>query len=356
MTILKKLLVPVLCLLISSCANIEKISKQEAFPDIYKQPPKSLLIVPLINNTTAADAPGLYYTTLKKPLAELGYYVLPIQYTQQVLKEQGIINGDIAKKVPLIRYKEIFGADAVLFITVNAWDTNYAVVASTMVVSSKISLYSTESSSILWENNKTVSYQIGGQSSSPIALLVDIAVTAIKTAAMDYVPIANEVNRQALNTLPKGSYNPKFGKDGKETFYGVFIPLATDKENLMVKKFPDAKEGYTNIYLYRQSSGAPKEQGVRGDFWLDNECIGDTTTDSFFKITVKSDNQYLLKSNYNTKTVKIKKEKNRFFKQDIILDSSDIKFTFLSEVPEKEARNAIKGLNLGVKGICKEEK
>ena len=357
MNLFKRILLPILCLLITSCANIEQTTKKDAFPYVYKEKPIALLIVPIINNTTAADAPGLYYTTLKKPLAELGYYVLPIQFTQQILQEQGIINGEVARSVPLSKYKEAFGADAVLFITINAWDTSYRVVASNMMVSSHFSLYSTKTKVKLWGYNNTVNYQIGGNGGGgAIGLLVNVIATAIETSAMDYVPIADEVNRRVLFTLPKGLYSPKFEKDGQDKFYGVFLPLRTDKESFEAKKFNAASNGYSNIYLYRKTGFDARLLGVRSSFWLNGECVGDTSANIFFKVPVKSGSEYVLQSESNTIKINAKSGVDRYFEQVIGLTRDGIQINSFNEVKEKLAQKEIKALSLGMQGTCVSKK
>lgn len=85
---LKNIVIIVSTLLLFGCQTVKQINKMDAFPEMYSEKPITLLVVPVVNNTTAADAPDLYSATLKKSLTELGYYVLPIEYTQNVLKQQ----------------------------------------------------------------------------------------------------------------------------------------------------------------------------------------------------------------------------------------------------------------------------
>jgi len=352
MKLFKQLLLIILPLTILGCKTTETISKNDAFPEMYNEKPVSLLIVPLINNTTAADAPDLYYTTLKKPLSELGYYVLPIHFTQQVMREQGIIDGQLAKKVPLDKYKKIFGADAVLFITVNAWDTNYMVVSSNMVVSSEFSLYSTTTESRLWRYNNSVTYDLTGNSGN---LLADVISTALSTAVTDYVPIAEQVNRNVLSTLPAGHYSPRHGKDGIDKFYGVFIPLASHSENVDAKKFSAPKSGYSNLYIYRKASSSAMLQGSKKSLWIDNECIGNTASNSFIKISVKTGAEYLLTTESemspNLLTIKVMEDGNYFYEQ-LVRPGMMAAMATLKEVEEKQAILDIDSLSLASKSPC----
>jgi len=65
----------ILCvLLLTGCAP-KLISKGDAYPDCYKEVPQSILVLPPINESTAADAKDFYSTTIMDPLARAGYYV-----------------------------------------------------------------------------------------------------------------------------------------------------------------------------------------------------------------------------------------------------------------------------------------
>ncbi|MFA0118287.1 GNA1162 family protein [Vibrio breoganii] len=345
-----------LILLISSitlgCTTVEPITKKEAFPEMYNEKPVSLLVVPVVNNTTAADAPTLYNSTLKKPLSELGYYVLPIEFTQQVLKNQGVINGQLARNVPPSKYKEFFGADAVLFVTVNAWDTNYMVVASNMVVSSEFSLYSTQTSKKLWGYNSSVVHDLTGNTGNP---LTDLIATALETAVTDYVPIAEEVNSNILSTMPKGTYNTSHEKDGADKFYGAFIPYESKEESLEAKKFDAPVKGKSNIYIYRKPHAQPIVQGIKRSVWVDEECLGDTATSSFFKVTVDTGKEYTLTSqseySNNSTQFDVQEDGNYFFEQEFTMGMS-VPASSLKKREDETAKKDIHFLSLAKKATC----
>ena len=68
--------------LLQGCVGLE--TKQEAFPLMYPphEKPVSMVVVPAINKSTAADAAELINSTLTMPFADNGYYVLPISIVQ----------------------------------------------------------------------------------------------------------------------------------------------------------------------------------------------------------------------------------------------------------------------------------
>ncbi|MCF7972160.1 MAG: DUF799 domain-containing protein [Methylococcaceae bacterium] len=46
----------------------------------------------------------------------------------------GIYDAELLKDIPLGKFREYFGADAVLFTTIKKWDLSYIVIASTFVL------------------------------------------------------------------------------------------------------------------------------------------------------------------------------------------------------------------------------
>jgi hypothetical protein len=199
-------------LLLSGCQTVQ-VTKGEAFPKMYGEKPASILVVPAINLTTAADAAALYSTTIAMPLAESGYYVFSIPFIEQFLHREGITDGEQVSRIPLSKFKEMFDADAVLFVTLNSWDTNYYVTGGNVTVGAKFELKSTSSSEKLWQYDDVVVHNTSGNSGNIIA---DMIATALTTALVDYVPIAHVVNQRIVNSMPVGKYHKRHNVDAKD--------------------------------------------------------------------------------------------------------------------------------------------
>jgi hypothetical protein len=198
---------------LSGCASPHIISKQEAFPKMYQEKPNSILVVPAVNRSTAADAPELYATTILQPLAEAGYYVLPIPLVDQQLAAEGIVDGEQLKHVDIHKFKQLFGADAVLFVTINQWDTNYYLTSSNVTVGADFDLISTHDGSLLWHYKNQVVVNTSGNTGN---ILGNLIATAINAAITDYVPIARQVNNTVISTLPFGHYHARYLADQKD--------------------------------------------------------------------------------------------------------------------------------------------
>ena len=200
--------------LLSACAP-KMSTKLAEFPLMYEEKPASILILPPMNESTAADAKEYYSTTIQEPLAFTGYYVFPYPITSEILKMEGIYDSELLVNLPLSTFREYFGADAVLFTTIKKWDLSYMVLASTLTVSIDCKLKSTASNQTLWKYTGTVVVDLsGGNTGGGLAgLIAKAIVSAVSSAVADYVPYARQANYRALSSMPYGKYHPQHNKD-----------------------------------------------------------------------------------------------------------------------------------------------
>ena len=74
------------------------------------------------------------------PLSEAGYYVFPVAVAEQTFKQNGLTNAADIHAVRPEKLHEIFGNDAVLYITVTEYGTSYQILDSVTTVSAKARL------------------------------------------------------------------------------------------------------------------------------------------------------------------------------------------------------------------------
>lgn len=207
--------------LLSACVQPPKMSTKLAeFPIMYEETPASILILPPMNESTAADAKQYYSTTIQEPLAFTGYYTFPYPITSEILKMEGIYDTELLTDVPLTKFREYFGADAVLFTTIKQWDLSYMVLASTLTVSIECKLKSTKTNRILWEYTGTVVIDLSGGDTGGglVGLIAKVIATAVSSAVADYVPYARLANYRALSSMPYGKYHARHNKDQQFQF------------------------------------------------------------------------------------------------------------------------------------------
>jgi hypothetical protein len=186
----------------------------------FAHEPRSIVVVPALNETTAIDAEPVYMTTVARPLAERGFYVFPVYLTEMLLRDLGLPEAGLVHQLPTARFREHFGADAVLFVTIKDWSNKYILIQSSTVVTLSFVLKDTRSGTVLWEGTQSVARNSGdGGGGGLIGMAVAAAVNYAVNQMIDtnYRPLAQQANTQAFATpgvgLPAGPYHPDFGKD-----------------------------------------------------------------------------------------------------------------------------------------------
>ncbi|MBN2816296.1 MAG: DUF799 family lipoprotein [Campylobacterales bacterium] len=190
-------------------------TKGAEFPKMYQEQPRSLLILPPMNESTDAEAKDYYMTTAEMPFALMGYYTFPVEMVSDIMKQEGVYDTELLYNLPMGKFKEYFGADAVLLTRIKRWDVSYMVLASSLTVAIEAKIVSTESSEELWSYTGVVTVDLsGGNSGGGIGGLIASAVaTAINTAAADYVTYARQANARIIYTLPVGPYHEGYMQD-----------------------------------------------------------------------------------------------------------------------------------------------
>lgn len=175
--------------------------------------PRSILVVPAVNRSLDVDAPNYLLSTLPIPLAEKGYYVFPVNTTKFVLEQEGYYEGDQIHAQSPQALAKLFSADAILYVTINRWDAQYAVLTTTVSVDFDYRLVGKDGAEI-WSANKLMQYQPqNSNSGDPLAALIGAAINAALTrAAPNYLPLTQQANQQVFisgpTAIPNGPYLP----------------------------------------------------------------------------------------------------------------------------------------------------
>lgn len=204
----KNLVLILSVLILGGCANNQINKDQSAF---INASPRSILVVPAINKSLDVDAPNYLLSSLAFPLAEKGFYVFPINTTKFVLEQEGLYEGEQIHGQPPEALAKLFGADAVLYVTIKRWDAQYAVLAATVTVNFDYRIVNKDGSEI-WAANQEMRYSPQNNSSgSPMVMLLTAVINAAVTrAAPNYMPLTRQANNQVFvlgpNALPNGPY------------------------------------------------------------------------------------------------------------------------------------------------------
>src|SRR5260370_2904959 len=123
-----------------------------------------------------------------------------------VLADDGLRDANLVHAGDPHRLGELFGTDAVMYVSIERWDAKYVVLATTVTVELNYTLKSAHTGQVLWKNHQIVVYQPQQNSGGGIWGLVANAISAATTkAAPKYMPLARQANGGAINVKGMGA-------------------------------------------------------------------------------------------------------------------------------------------------------
>ncbi len=182
--------------------------------------PRSLLVLPPLNETPEVSATYgvLAQTTL--PLAEAGFYVVPVSLMDETFRQNGLNNAAEIHDVSPPKLREIFGADAVVYLKLTRYGTSYAVISSETTVRVEGRIVDLRSGQLLWHGAAAASSSEQQRSNQGglVGLLVQAVVTQIISTATDasynYAGIASQrLLFPRPNGVLFGPRSPNYQKD-----------------------------------------------------------------------------------------------------------------------------------------------
>ena len=207
-------------LLLGGCAT----QKQYDYTAFKEARPASILVLPPLNNSPDINATYSMLSNTTIPLAESGYYVFPVTLVDETFKQNGMTSPADIHSLPIQKLRDIFGADAALYINVKKYGTSYMVLSSETRVTVDGKLLDLRSGRVLWEGAATASSAEGDSNNGGlIGMLVKAAVRQIiETVSNQGHVIANVAGARLLaagrpNGILYGPRSPSYQKDGMPT-------------------------------------------------------------------------------------------------------------------------------------------
>lgn len=187
------------------------VTRESQYAKMYEEKPVTLLVMPPINNSTNVEAKDLLYTSISRPLAEAGYYVISPLLAMDILKAESAYDSENFFDAPLTAFNNYFGADAVVFSIIDSW------AKKGLGIQTKIRyvIKSTYTNEILFDRSCDLylDLSIDSDSKSALGALIDLAASAINTAATDHIIAARKANYYILRDIPRGKYSPDYMSD-----------------------------------------------------------------------------------------------------------------------------------------------
>ena len=204
-------------LLFSACATQAPRMDYSAY---RASRPRSILVLPPVNRSPEIEARISFLSAATLPLAEAGYYVIPVTLSEETFKQNGVTVADEAQALPLDKLREIFGADAALYITVERFGASYRLIDSVVEASASARLVDLRNGGNLWQGKAYASTGQNNDSSSLIGMLVSAAIKqVVNSLSNQSYEVGRTATYQLLSTgssrngLLYGPYHPGFGTD-----------------------------------------------------------------------------------------------------------------------------------------------
>ena len=199
-------------LLMSSCAT-KQITRLEQYPKMYEEKPLAIVVMPPINQTNFVEAKDYFYTTLYAPLCEKGYYVYSPMMTMEMFQSESAYDAEQFIEADLSKFRNVLGADAAMFTIIKSWKRNK--IGGSLTAGVEYILRSTKTGETLYKREGLISVDTSVNSGGGglFGALVDLAATAIATAATDKVVAGRRCTVFVLSDMPEGKYGTKYDQD-----------------------------------------------------------------------------------------------------------------------------------------------
>jgi len=209
-------------LLFSACATEPPAPKD--YPAFREGRPRSILVMPPVNLSPDIKAAPVFLATSTVPLAESGYYVIPVALSNEAFKQNGVTVAEEAHAIGIDRLREIFGADAALYITVRRFGPRFQLLNSALEAEASARLVDLRSGQELWTGSASITENSSSGSIDSREDLFSMLIGAVVSQIVNTVSdnafyLARTANHEMLSagerrgTLLYGHYHPKYGED-----------------------------------------------------------------------------------------------------------------------------------------------
>lgn len=181
--------------------------------------PKSILVLPPVNQSTDIRGSLSFLSTVTLPLSEAGFYVFPVAMVEATFKENGLPLPDQMHEAPLSKLQSIFGTDAVLYITLEKYGSTYVVLDSQTVVAAKARLVDARTGTLLWQGRASASDAEGRDNNNGLlgVLLTSVIHQLASNIGNPGYRLSNVTSARLLTPQPGGMlFGPRSPNHGKD--------------------------------------------------------------------------------------------------------------------------------------------
>jgi hypothetical protein len=169
-------------LLMAGCAAPTKVD----YAAFKASRPHSIVVLPPLNESPDVKATYGVLSQVTVPLAEAGYYVLPVALVNETFRQNGVTEPGDIHQLPPAKLHDIFGADTALYITVKKYGTQYVVLQSQTVVTVDAKLLDLKNGETLWTGTASAIDQSNSSGGGLIGALISAAIKQIVDTSIDH--------------------------------------------------------------------------------------------------------------------------------------------------------------------------
>jgi hypothetical protein len=178
-------------------------------PEYQKQRPLSVLVLPPVNQTPQEGVEDVVYPIFVRAIGEKGYYVYSPEYVQEIFHRNKLQEAGRIHALPYKKFYDVFGPDAILYITVEKWAAKYYLIGNMIDTQIFARLIDAKTGVELFNMRYQYTYDPAAAQSSIAGKL--IVAIASKFAEKSYLVPAARVNIATISKqLPKGLNDDKW--------------------------------------------------------------------------------------------------------------------------------------------------
>lgn len=195
----------------SSCGLMSSVTRGTQYEKMYEEKPVTLLVMPPINRSANVEAKELLYTSISRPLIEAGYYVISPLLAMDILKAESAYDSENFFDAPLAAFQNYFGADAVVFSVIDSWAKRGTGIKTKI----RYVIKSAHTNETLFDRSCDLYLDLSVNSGADgvLGALLNLAASAINTAATDHIVAARKANYYIMQDIPRGKYSPEHMTD-----------------------------------------------------------------------------------------------------------------------------------------------
>jgi hypothetical protein len=136
---------------------------------------------------------------------------------KRVLEDDGLSDASLVHSADPMRLCSLFGADSVLYVTIERWDAQYLILSTTVTVEFDYKWKDGKTGDTFWVAHQVMTYTPSAGGSGLGALIAAAINAAVTKAAPNYMPLARQANDSVMAYpgpgFPAGPYRPEYRRD-----------------------------------------------------------------------------------------------------------------------------------------------